>query len=74
MSSGDKWQYYTLSNVGIMPTRLPIRVLQNGGKLKDAMCEYGVDRIYSGDKVIVDGYNDEYIVQIYETRQYRYIG
>lgn len=74
MSSGDKWQYYTLSNVGIMPTRLPIRVLQNGGKMKDAMCEYGVDRIYSGDKVIVDGYNDEYIVQIYDTRQYRYIG
>ena len=74
MTGGDKWQYYTLSNVGIMPTRLPIHVIQNGGKAKDGMCEYGIDRLYSGDVVIVDGYNDEYIVQIYENRQYRYIG
>jgi len=74
MTSGDKWQYYTLSNVGIMPTRLNVRVIQNGTKAKDAMCEYGIDRIYSGDIVIVDGYNEEYKVQIYESRQYRYIG
>jgi len=72
MTSGDKWQYYTLSNIGIMPTRLPVRVLQNGRE-KDAMYEYGVDRLYSDDIVIVDGYDREYIVQIYEPRQYRYI-
>jgi hypothetical protein len=72
MTSGDKWQYYTLSNVGIMPTRLPIRVLYNG-RQKDAMYEYGVDRLYNDDIVIVDGYDSEYIVQIYEPRQYRYI-
>lgn len=73
-TGSDKWQYYTLSNVGIMPTRLPIHVVQNGGKPKDGMCEYGIDRLYSGDVVIVDGYNDDYVVQIYENRQYRYIG
>jgi hypothetical protein len=75
MISGDKWQYYTLSNIGIMPTRLPIRVRNYGGnKWKDAMCEYGVDRLYSDDVVVVDGFDMEYIVQIYELRQYRYIG
>jgi len=74
MTSGDKWQYYTLSNHGIMPTRLPIHVKQNGGAPKDAMYEYGVDRLYTDDHVIVDGYDEEYIVQIYEPRQYRYIG
>ena len=73
MTSGDKWQYYTLSNMGIMPTRLPIQVIQNG-RNKDAMYEYGVDRLYSDDTIVVDGYDDEYIVQIYEARQYRYIG
>jgi len=73
MTSGDKWQYYTLSNMGIMPTRLPIRVFQNGSS-KDAMYEYGVDRLYSGDSIIVEGFDDEYIVKIYEPRQYRYIG
>ena len=68
MTGGDKWQYYTLSNMGVMPTRLPIRIGN-----KDAMYEYGVDRLYSGDTIIVDGFDDEYIVQIYEPRQYRYI-
>jgi hypothetical protein len=75
MTSGDKWQYYTLSNTGIMPARLPIYVMQNGrASMKDAMYEYGVDRLYSGDRAVVDGYDEEYIVQIYEPRQYRYIG
>jgi len=73
MVSGDKWQYYTLYNTGIMPTRLPIHVKQNG-KWKEAMCEYGVDRLYSEDVVLVDGLNEQYLVQIYDTRQYRYIG
>jgi hypothetical protein len=73
MTSGDKWQYYTLSNMGIMPTRLPVRVYKNGS-YKDAMYEYGVDRLYCSDTVIVDGFDNEYMVQIYEPRQYRYIG
>ena len=74
MTSGDKWQYYTLSNSGIMPARLSVYVTQGGRSSKDAMYEYGVDRLYNGDYVVVDGYDEEYIVQIYEPRQYRYIG
>jgi len=73
MTSGDKWQYYTLSNSGIMPTRLPILVKQNGSKWKDAMYEYGVDRLYSDDVVEIEALHQTYVVQIYEPRQYRYL-
>lgn len=64
----DKWQYYTLSNSGNISSKLPIRV-----KGKDGMKEYGVDEIYDGDSVFVQGYNDNFIATVYDTRIPSYI-
>ena len=63
----DKQQYYTISNTGMMNTKLPIR-------LKGRSCtgEYGCNEIYSGDAVYVEGYNEEFYVTIYENNM-RYV-
>jgi hypothetical protein len=57
LSNRNKWQYYTISNLGV---KLPIRV--NG---KDGLTEYGVDELYDGDTVYVQGYNETFRVTIY---------
>jgi hypothetical protein len=56
----QKWQYYSMSDQN-HSLRLPIRVK---GKL--ANNEYGVDEIYGGDRVFVEGYNDGFVVTMYE--------
>jgi hypothetical protein len=68
LTNRDKWQYYTLSNTGNISSKLPIRV-----KGKDGMTEYGVDEIYNGDSVYVQGYNDNFIANIYDSRIPSYI-
>jgi hypothetical protein len=67
---GDKWQYYTTSNRGIFPVSLSLKV---NGK-KSTMNEYGIDRLYSGDEVTVDGFSkNKYKVDVYENSTFRYI-
>tara|TARA_B100001287_G_C22628344_1_gene503771 strand:+ start:800 stop:1312 length:513 start_codon:yes stop_codon:yes gene_type:complete len=66
-TSRDKWQYFTINDSN-NAVRLPISV--NG---KNAMDEYGVDELYSGDTVYVQGYNDIFKVTIYENNRYAYI-
>lgn len=68
MLGSDKWQYYTLTNSGIMPTK--VSVYSNG---RDAMGEYGVDRLCNGDNVFVDGYEEVYRAKMYENSTFRYI-
>lgn len=68
IANRDKWQYYTLSNTGNISSKLPIRV--NG---KDAMSEYGVDEIYNGDVVYVQGYNDIFLATVYDSRGLAYL-
>ena len=68
MTGSDKWQYYTYTNSGIMPTKVSVYV--NG---RDGMGEYGLDRLYSGDHVFVDGYEEVYRTKMYENSQFRYI-
>ena len=68
LNGSDKWQYYTMSNSGIMPTKVSISV-----KGRDAMGEYGVDRLYNGDSVFVDGYEQVYRAKMYENSKFRYI-
>lgn len=68
MNGPDKWQYYTLTNSGIMPTK--VSIYRNG---RDAMGEYGIDRLYDGDNVFVDGYEEVYRAKMYENSTFRYI-
>ena len=65
--SRSKWQYYTMTdkNQGI---KLPM-------SFKGKKCDstYGCDEIFTGDSVHVDGYNDEFLVTIYDTQVLEYI-
>lgn len=61
------WNYYTISNQH-NNVKLPILV-----KNKSGLNENGVDEIYSGDTVYVEGYNDAFKVTIYENSTIRYL-
>lgn len=63
----DLWQYYTMSDSN-NSIKLPIIV--NG---KSATNEYGVDKIYAGSKVFVEGYNEAFKVTIYDNDVIKYI-
>jgi hypothetical protein len=63
----DLWQYYSMSDSN-NSIKLPIIV--NG---KSATNEYGVDKIYGGSRVYVEGYNDAFKVTIYDNDVIRYI-
>jgi hypothetical protein len=61
------WQYYTISNQH-NNVKLPLSV-----KGKSALSEYGVDEIYSGDTVYIEGYNDAFKVTMYDNDTIRYL-
>lgn len=63
----DKWQYYTISNQH-NNVKLPISV-----KGKSALTDYGVDQVYTGDTVYVEGYNDAFTVTQYDNDTIKYI-
>ena len=63
----DKWNYYSMSDKNNM-IKIPINF-----KGKSATNEYGVDRLYNGDQVYVEGYNDAFKVTIYDNQQMQYI-
>ena len=63
----DLWNYYTISNQH-NNVKLPISV-----KGKSALNENGVDKIYNGDTVYVEGVNDAYKVTIYDNDTIRYL-
>ena len=66
-SSRSKWQYYSMSNQNHV-VKLPIRV-----KGKSGTTDYGVDELFSGDHVFVEGYNDGFKVTMYENDTIRYL-
>lgn len=66
--NSDKWTYYTISNSGNLNTKL--QVIVNG---KSGTYEYGVNELFSGDTVTVDGYNKKFIVTIYNSSQFNYL-
>jgi hypothetical protein len=57
----QKWQYYTMSTLGNMNTKLPVRY-----RGKDCMNEYGCDEFMTGDIVNVDGFGEPFNITIYE--------
>tara|TARA_Y100000389_G_scaffold53864_1_gene49681 strand:+ start:1756 stop:2352 length:597 start_codon:yes stop_codon:yes gene_type:complete len=63
----DKWNYYTMTDKNNM-IKLPITY-----KGKSCTNEYGADRIYNGDTVYVEGYNDAFKTTIYDNDVMRYI-
>ena len=66
-SRRDLWNYYTISNQH-NNVKLPISV-----KGKSALNENGVDKIYNGNTVYVEGVNDAYKVTIYDNDTIRYL-
>jgi hypothetical protein len=63
----DKWQYYTISNQH-NNVKLPIIINK-----KNALNNYGVDQIYTGDVVYVEGYKQSFTATIYENDTIRYL-
>ena len=63
----DKWQYYTISNQH-NNVKLPIIF-----KKKNGLNDYGVDQIYTGDIVYVEGYKHSFRATIYENDTIRYL-
>lgn len=63
----DKWQYYSMSDQN-NSVKLP--VLYKG---RNATNEYGVDKIYNGDLIYVQGYNEAFKVTEYENDTIRYL-
>ena len=63
----DKWQYYTISNQH-NNVKLPISF-----KGRSALTDYGVDKIFDGDTVYVEGYNDAFRVTMYENDTIKYL-
>jgi hypothetical protein len=63
----QKWQYYTISNQH-NNVKLPISV-----KGRSALNDYGVDELYNGDSVYVEGYNDAFKATVYENSTIKYL-
>jgi cbb3-type cytochrome oxidase subunit 3 len=63
----DKWQYYTIGNQH-NNIKLPISV-----KGKSGSNEYGVDKLYNGDTVYIEGLNDAYRATIYDNDTIKYL-
>ncbi len=66
-SNRDKWQYYTMSDQN-NSVKLPIKF-----KGRNASNEYGVDKIYNGDVIYVEGYNKAFKVTEYENDTIKYL-
>jgi hypothetical protein len=66
-TSRDKWLFYTISDKN-NSMKLPIII-----KGRNALSEIGVDSVYTGDTVYVQGYNDQFKVTLYENASPQYI-
>jgi hypothetical protein len=63
----DSWNYYTMSDQN-NSVKLPIF-----RKKKSCTGEYGCDRLYDGDVVFVQGYNQGFRITIYDNDTIQYI-
>ncbi len=63
----QKWQYYTMSDQ-YNSLKLPISV-----KGRSATNDYGVDELYNGDSVYIEGYNQPYKVTTYDNDTIKYL-
>ena len=65
--SRDKWQYYTMSD---QKNSIKLPIIRNG---KSGTSEYGIDRLFGGDHVFVEGYNQPFKVTIYDNNSIQYL-
>jgi len=65
--SRDKWQYYTMSE---QRNSIKLPISRNG---KSATTEYGVDKLYNGDVVYVEGYNQPFKITTNDNDDIKYI-
>lgn len=63
----QKYQYYTISNQH-NNVKLPVSV-----KGRSGTNEYGVDQVFNGDNVYIEGYNSAFKVTIYDTDTTKYL-
>jgi len=63
----NKWQYYSMTDKN---NSIKLPVSRNG---RSGTQEYGVDELYNGDTVYVEGYNDAFKVTLYDNYQPQYI-
>ena len=63
----NKFQYYTISNQNNQ-VKLPVSV-----KGRSGLDEYGVDEVFDGDTVYVEGYEDVFKVTKYDNGTMRYL-
>ena len=63
----QKYQYYTISNQH-NNVKLPVSV-----KGRSGTNEYGVDQIFDGDSVYIEGYNSAFKVTIYDNDTIKYL-
>lgn len=63
----EKWQYYTMSEQ-FHSMKLPIIY-----KGKSATNEYGVDKLYQGDKIYVEGYDMPFRITLYDNDVIKYL-
>ena len=66
-TSRQKFQYYTISNQH-NNVKLPVSVAG-----RSALNEYGVDELFSGDTVFIDGLDGNFSVTIYENSTIKYL-
>jgi hypothetical protein len=66
-TSRSKFQYYTISNQNNQ-VKLPVSV-----KGRSGLDEYGVDEVFDGDTVYVEGYEDVFKVTKYDNGTMRYL-
>lgn len=66
-TSRSKFQYYTISNQNNQ-VKLPVSV-----KGRSGLDEYGVDEVFDGDTVYVEGYEDIFKVTKYDNGTMRYL-
>ena len=66
-TSRDKWMFYSISDKN-NSMKLPIII-----KGRNALSEIGVDNVYDGDTVYVQGYNETFRVTLYENSTPQYI-
>ena len=63
----DKWNFYTMNDKNNM-IKLPVKI-----KGRSGTSEIGVDNVYTGDLVFVEGYNEAFKVTTYENDVMKYL-
>jgi len=63
----DKWQYYTMSDQN---NSIKLPIVKNG---RSCTNENGCDKLYDGDSVYVEGYNEAFKIKMYDNDTIRYI-